>query len=205
MVDEMWFRERNRWHSTSEVPDLPFQSYEQAQEMLAGEQYGLAIDYTVANDLAPALGIPFARALMVLTTSLPIVAMLVSLIAAIAIRNWGLLWGIPVAIAAVMSGSPVVHRVMGCATVLWVAAIIGCILSAVKGYVTVAWLSAVYSVIVYVIQVYYHRNASAVRDYALKSEPVFLYLLERCGAFVDDRKGKRVWSWNHTTERPDIR
>lgn len=190
MVDDHWFRQHNRSQTVTELPGFPFKDYEEARRALSGgEGYYLGIDYSAANRLAPFVR-RSARLVYAWVGIVPFLGVGAGVAGAIWTRDLRLLWAIPIVVAALLTGSPIVHKSVGCGCLpwAWIAALLGFLISAVKGHVTPAWLWGTYAATVFWVQYYYRFNANAVEDAALQSEAVLIYLIEQGAAVVRETR-----------------
>jgi len=175
------------WSSVSEVPGLPFKTYE---ELVKSEKHGFAVDPGRGRELAFHLAGRVGRLGLLSLQLLPYVMVAVSIIAALFTGHYRLLLGIPIAVVTFFFANPMNPL----KSIVSMGSKIGAILlllSILSGNWVNAWLLASAVLTFFGIRRLYSSSIRVVQAAARRSESIFLWLyFNRICAIQDRQSGE---------------
>ncbi|MCH8261698.1 MAG: hypothetical protein IIA77_01430 [Proteobacteria bacterium] len=194
MFDEDKLQELCEWTKLEEVPDLPFNSFEDLIASINDGEYAMDLSYTAARELARIVRTPFGQIINLVLLVFPWIVIAAVIAASFWIDNYFILFGIPIALLAHFLGNPMMpaHN-----TILFMV-LIGVFVflyTLWQGQVTVSWLfgSAIFSF--FSNRLMYRSNLTALKKAAKKSETLFLYLYGKVALRLRNiETGKEYWS-----------
>jgi uncharacterized protein (DUF697 family) len=180
-----------RWRTIDDVPGFPVATFADLQRELNAGRYTLGIDPSVANLMAPRMA---SSGRTVVTSTLmyaPFLAALGCLIAAVALREYLLLIGLPIAAAAFLLANPLnpLKRLMS--LVFWLVLLVFAA-ALVWNYYLLAGITGVFLVPFITMPFLYAMNSSLLLEKAREVEDLFLFLLERGALSMRDNSTGQV-------------
>lgn len=181
-----------KWKRIEDIPELPAGNFAEVKQKASSGEFSVGIDFTTANELAAWMYGRRYATLFLFLTWVPYLAVLMSIVLAIAMKSSALLLGIPVIIVAELGSNPYIpfRRVFN-----------GIFLVAVLGFLWALWtdtqllvyLSGFFVVSFWTNRHLYNRNSKKLRQVALGSEAIFIYLYQIGKLGLKDSTGTMYW------------
>ena len=188
----------SKWNSVADIPDFPFDSFDQLKAALATGMYDLGIDRGRARELYPLIARSFvAQLVREQVDAIWIWLALASIAGALVLRNFWLLLGIPLALLSWWLATAL-HFPRGRSNSLrwllgWLG-IIGGIWAFWQGSRVPSCLLATAGIPLVTVGIVYSVSVKAVRSAILESEALFLFLFEKFACTVRDNTTGRTYS-----------
>jgi len=181
-----------KWKAVGEIPDFPFKTFEELQQAIKSRSHSLGIDSLAAAQWGTQLNSGFKKALLIILSVGLYAVALGCVVAAILLRNYWLLAGIPIVVIMFLiseTSSPL-RRAVTAAGFLSVLASVDLLL---RGFNTLSWLLAIGAVTFIAVRAANLINHSSFRDAVTSTETAFLYMYEKAGCTIRDNKTGRVF------------
>jgi hypothetical protein len=184
-----------RWQRIEDVPEFPAKNFAELRKRVTLGELSLGIDYTVANQLAQWLyGRKYTLGFMALAW-FPYLAMALAITLAVALKSFAWLVAVPIVFVGELGSNPhilrsVLKTFFNLALVLSVLVFIG---AAIMGSTLTAGLAAFFAAPFLANRIFYNRNKEKLRQVALNSEKVLIYLYQLGKLGVMDSTGKTYW------------
>ena len=176
--DEEQLRESITWKSVSEIPDFPFESFEELTAALESGTYGIGVDQIVARRLNRLTHDFRAGLLFESVFGLPLLIIVGAVVGAVVLRNGWLLFAIPVGLVAFFWSVPY-HPLRTCITAVAAASLIGLLASLGYRYQAPSCLFASFLVTFLAIRWQVAFSTRRMRAAVSSSEIMFLYMYEK--------------------------
>ncbi len=176
-------RESMKVHSVSEVDQIPFDSFEEIQDLY--KQHKLIVKCAFASNVVEAFGPKNLQVIYAILLGSPTLAMILSIIFAIYWSNYYLLIGIPLSLLSGFMTNPGVMRGIG--TKSFYILLIFLIISLYNHNITMIFLLGLYLITNSLLIFSRKMNASVMTKAIMSSELVFLFYVLKGDAFVERR------------------
>lgn len=199
MLDEEKLRASSKWNSVADIPDLPFESFDQLKEAVSDGTYSLGVDRGRARELYPLATRSFAAQLVHEQVGvIGIWLAIASIVGALVLRNLWLLLGIPLGLISWWLAT-ILHFQSGRpGSVAWLVGSFGTI-----GLIWAFWRASrvpfcllTTAVLPFLsVGIVYSVSVKAVRSAILRSEALFLFLFEKHACMLRDNRTGRIYSY----------
>lgn len=195
MLDQEKLRAKSKWNSVADIPDFPFESFDQLKEAVNDGTYSVGVDRGRARELYSLVGPSFAAQLIIEQMHAIVVWItLASIGGALVLRNLWLLLGIPLALLFFWLATALHFRGSSLGWLLACLGIIGIIWGFSRGSRVPSCLLATAVIPLVTVGVVYSVSVKTARSAILKSEPLFLFLFERFACTLRDNTTGRTYS-----------
>jgi hypothetical protein len=182
-----------KWKKVEEIPNFPLNSYEDVIKNVNAGQFEIGIDYSVANQAAEWLYGKSHVILFLLLASPPYIIALLSMILSIVLGNHWLLIGFVIGFAGQIFSNPF-NPFRGFMTIIAWLSLLLLVYGLWTGQETITYLSAFYIVPFFINRFLYNMNQKKLKNVAMKSERVFVYLYQNRGLGLKDLStGQTYW------------
>ncbi len=181
-----------QWQRIEDIPEFPAKNFAELRKRVTLGELSLGIDYTVSNQLAQWLyGRKYTLGFMALAW-FPYFAVALAIILAIALKSFAWLVAVPIVFVAELGSNPYnpLKPFLNLVLLLSVVLFIG---ATITGSTLTAGLSAFFAAPFLANRTLYKRNQEKLRQVALNSEKVLIYLYQLGKLGVMDSSGKTHW------------
>lgn len=181
-----------RWQRIEEIPGFPVRDFAEVRQKVRSGDISLGIDFTTANQLVGWLYGRLYRISFLLLAWIPYLSVLLAVVLAIALKSFVWLLAIPIIIVAEVGSNPYnpLRRLFDVGFAIAIAVLLWALFT---GNIVVAGLSGFFLAAFRANRFLYYRNQRKLRQVALDSEPIFIYLYQLGKLGLKDRAGKTYW------------
>ena len=197
--DEEQLRASITWKSVSEIPDFPFESFEELTAAIESGTYSIGVDQAAARRLHKLTHDFRAGLLFESVFMIPLLIIVGAVVGAILLRNGWLLAAIPVGWVAFFWSVPF-HPLGTCMTAVAAASLIGLLASLGFRYQAPTCLFGSFLLTFLAVRWQVAFSTRRMRSTACSSETLFLYMFENHAVTVRHiTTGKIHAAWHSMT------
>jgi hypothetical protein len=196
VIDEEKVKAKNKWKNISDVPNLPFESFKNLQNLLENRTCSLGISYPAAREFSMHTNTIIGKLIVLIATLTPFLMVILLIFLSIFLGNYWLLLWTPIPFIANFMGHPMnpSRIVMSFLSFLF---LLGGVLFYIFNIQSLFWLCLVFVVSFWANRVMYGINLIALRNYVKTSEALFLYLYEKGALRVTDNEThQNYWAFD---------
>lgn len=196
---EKRFERELRWPTVKDIPDFPARSFEEVKEKVKSNDLSVGIDYTVANYAAPAIHGPSYKPIFCVWVNMPFVLAILAIVLSVTLGNYFLLLAIPLVFMSEFLSNPYnpLSKLFGKVTFFLSLYFLHALST---GQETIAYLVAFFVVNFWSNRGFYRHNQSKLREAALSSEKIFIYLYQTGSLGLRENRTRKTY-WNNNQQR----
>ena len=185
-----------QWKKIEDIPNFPLSSFDEVKQKLKTSEFSVGIDFTTANELAKWLYGSRHKTFFLLLASTPIIVAINSLVLALVLGNFWLLFGVILGFAGQFLSNP-----YNPSKNFW-KPIVGMLFLVFlyglwQGRETTTYLSAFFVFPFFINSYTYSMNRGKLEHTALNSEKIFIFLYQdgKLG-LKHNESGRAYWNFN---------
>jgi hypothetical protein len=182
-----------KWNTISDIPDFPLIDFKDTKLQIEEDKFTVGIDFSTANEFAQWLYGKGHRFFFLILATVSVIVAISSLVLAIVLSNYWLLFGIAIGFAGQFLSNPYnplktyLKPIVG---VLFLVFVYGLW----KGMETMTFLSSSFILPFFINSFLYNMNQNKLRAVAMDSEKIFIFLYQNGKlGLKDNTNGKRYW------------